>query len=1521
MQINWKHIRTLNGSQTEGFEEFASQLARRKPMPQGAKFTRKGKPDAGIECYWTLPSGDEIVWQAKYFLSQEGLDWSQVDGSIKTALEKHPRLVRYYVCIPVDLPDARLPKQKSAFEKWQDHVTKWKGWAANKGMSVEFVWWGSHEMLEKLSSPANAGLARFWFDAAVLDPDWFDKRLQEAIVTAGPRYTKEINVELPIVADFDAFGRTAEWVSRLKRFASQISKVRRLASYDRDKLGEQRTDVEDVLALVETVIAMLREISVEPTSPVSFKPILDQIATAESAIHSVLAKLSEGERLEDEKPREGADRSYRENPFRSTRYKLYDVQRDLSGAAETLGYTETLAQSVLLLLNGTAGMGKTHLFCDLALKRQKAGLPTVLLMGQRFVQPAEPWTQALQQLDLAQWSAGDFVGALECVAQAANARVLVMIDALNEGAGRAIWPDHMSAFLKLIASSPWIAVAVSVRSSYEELVLPASVIATATRVTHEGFADHEYDASKTFFKYYGIELPSTPLLAPEYRSPLFLKSICLGLQAVGHTRLPRGFHGITQVFQLYTGAINSRLAKSLDFDEKAQLVQKALKLVVAAFPSHRQQWLSRSEAITLVDGLLPGRSFQSSLYQNLVGEGLLVENLIPMGDGVEQELVHLGYERLADHFTAEQILEKVQQTPDRASEDPLTDDDKRLTSGVLESLFIQAPEILHQELLDFAPSVSSHWQWPNAYRQSLIWRSPKAFTDRTIDWFNESIARDSDQTRALEIVLTLASVPDHPWNADFLDRQLRKRKMPDRDEWWSLKLHSLYADERSAVHRIIDWALSLKSVDVVEEESVRLASVTLAWLLSSSNRFLRDRATKAAANLLRGRETAAADLVRTFATVDDLYIRERVLAIAYGVAMRSHDAARLQPLADAVLETVFSTSPIVAHHLLRDYARGVVERLHVLSPQSDELLARVRPPYGSEWPRIPSEQTIKKLEESIKAEGKEAFGAWRITGSVLHDDFGRYVIGTNSWSTDWLSLRLNQPRWRSYSERLQQFRTECDPALTGFWEEYDAAESKHSQASSNKFFAELRLGIHDDGEPSEDFDAAISEAEKLVRTAQTALLNHLDPERANELRSIWKTRRTPQATHAPKFDLHLTQRYVVKRVFNLGWTAKRFEYFDHHVIRYNGRNASKAERIGKKYQWIAYHEACALIADNFQYRDDLGQSVVEHAYEGPWQDSTRDIDPSHSLLSTKGDSESEEGWWAPQFEPDWGEGKDGPTWAQNITDFPDMGSLIQKTDADGRTWLVADLSFDRDRPTPEGMDRDEVESRRFWCHVRSFLVRNEDVDAFVKWTEGVDFWGQWMPTVPSSHNLFLGEYLWSPAWRHSNTPYYGNDGWVQPAHGCPVSVRTSSFEYHQGSKGFDCSVEDGFTLHLPDEAIVKAMNLAWSGDAADFHGPNGELLTQDPSAYHNGPAALLLRSDMIEEMRQKQGLSLCWIVLGERQAYLPGPMQHLGSVRISGGFTIKNGVLNGSVKFRNDPWTDESTAGTPIGEKRFQCEQ
>ncbi len=1502
MPIDWKHIRALNGSKSEGFEEFCSQLAGQQPMPKGASFIRKGKPDAGIECYWTLPTNEEVAWQAKYFLSLGTSRWAQLDDSVKTALEKHPRLIRYYVCVPMDLPDARIPGRTTASQEWSNRVEKWKGWAADRGMSVEFVWWGSHEMLNKLTLPANAGRAQFWFEAAVLDSDWFNRRLQEAIAAAGPRYTPEVNVELPIMEDFDAFGRTSAWVRRLRNLASQISKVSRLASYDRDKLGAQRQAVENVLSQVDSAIATIREIAVEPASPISFGAALTRIGEAEAAIRSASNKLSESENLEDQKLSEAEDRSYRESPFRSSRLRLYGVERALSEAADTLQHTEMLAKSRLLLLSGTAGVGKTHVLCDLARKRLDASLPTILLMGQCFRSSPEPWTQALQQLDLARWTADDFVGALEAAAQASNARALVMIDALNEGAGRELWPDHLGAFLQRIARSPWIAVAISVRSNYEKLVLPDSVISSAARVTHDGFADHEFDASKTFFSHYGIELPSTPLLAAEYRSPLFLKSICVGLKEAGHTRLPRGFHGISQVFRLYTGAINDRLARSLDFDPKSQLVQEALKSFVAAFPFPQEQWLSRSKAMTLVNSLLPNQTFQKSLYQGLVGEGLLVENLARVDDENEGEYVYLGYERLADHLTAESILGRIKQTkgPQQSTENALTEDDTRLSPGVLESLFIQSPEMLQQELMDFAPSVLSHWQWRETYRQSLIWRDIKAFSDQTLNWLNGSLDRETDRIHAVEILLTLASVPGHPWNADFLDRQLRKRSMPDRDAWWTLKLHDLYSKKHSAIRRMIDWALSLKHSDVVEEESVRLVSLALAWLLSSSHRFLRDRATKAAANLLNGRETATADLVRSFATVDDLYIRERILAVAYGVAMRLSDPSRIRPLADAVLDTVFAKPPVVAHLLLRDYARGVIERLHALEPQTEDVLNRVRPPYRSKWPKVPSGATIEKLEQSLKADGNEAWGARRIVFSVLHDDFGRYVIGTNSRSTHWLSLRLDQPAWRTYSECLKDFQAGCGAEMSPLWDAYREAESKLLDVSAKRMFAEFRSLDMENRGSTTDLQQAIDEAKGVLSNAKKALLHGLSPERARELKSLWKLHGLPKAANPPPFDLHLIQRYVAKRVFELGWTTERFEYFDNYVIRHDGRNTAKAERIGKKYQWIAYHEICALIADNFQFRNSMGNAGVEYAYQGPWQDFFRDIDPSHSLISTRGDAASSQGWWAPQFEPDWGDKLDGLSWAEDSSDFPDPTKFLQKVDPEGNSWFAADLSFDRERPVPEGMDREVVEARKVWCHLRSFLVHNEDVEAFMNWAEGVDFYGQWMPRVSSSHRLFLGEYIWSPAWKTFDNPYYVNEGWVQPGHGCPVRIRTSSFEYHQGSSGFDCSVDSGFTLHLPDSEIVKAMQLTWIGVAANFGNRTGQVVAQDPSALENGPAALLLRRDLLEGLARTCGLSICWMILGERMAYLPRQMKRVGFTHYSGACAFMGDRLHGFLHLRGD---------------------
>src|ERR1043166_9090225 len=96
VNIDWNGIRPLNGGHDKGFEELCAQLARAE-APPASQFVRKGTPDAGVECYAILRDDSEWGWQPKYFDALGDSQWSQIDESVGKALEKHPRLVRYFV--------------------------------------------------------------------------------------------------------------------------------------------------------------------------------------------------------------------------------------------------------------------------------------------------------------------------------------------------------------------------------------------------------------------------------------------------------------------------------------------------------------------------------------------------------------------------------------------------------------------------------------------------------------------------------------------------------------------------------------------------------------------------------------------------------------------------------------------------------------------------------------------------------------------------------------------------------------------------------------------------------------------------------------------------------------------------------------------------------------------------------------------------------------------------------------------------------------------------------------------------------------------------------------------------------------------------------------------------------------------------------------------------------------------------------------------------------------------------------
>ncbi len=626
MDIDWTSLRTLDGSQRTAFEELCCQLAAREQVPQGSKFTRVGAPDAGRECYWVLPNGDKWAWQAKFFVSPpDDAQWQQIDESVKTALDKESRIVSYTICTPLDRQDPKIDNQLWFQDKWDLHLAKWNSWAAERGLSIEFDYWGKHEIFLRLSQEAHQGRYFFWFNKEYFSNSWFSERLDEAIANAGPRYTPELNVALPIAHILDGLARTPDFFKKLDSEAAKAKKAFRSASSRlASEVAKHEYDVleSDIKNLLDKLQSEKKSIG-----RIDWDALKELIVVIQKDIQQCIEHL-------EQVGKEKAEDAVKEQPERQKefadyeRYHLRDLSHQLYSLESTIHGTEAqAANTAALLVTGKAGTGKTHLFCDVAKQRLLADQPTVMLLGEQF-RDSEPWSQIINLLGFA-CSRDQFLGALDASAEGRGQRALILIDALNEGEGKRFWRQHLAGMLATLAKYEWLSIAVSVRSSYEDVVIPENLVSNKlVRVEHVGFADHEYEAVKTFFDYYGVERPSIPILSPEFSNPLFLKLFCKGLRNSGYTRIPEGLQGITVIFDFFLDSLNEKLSKPdrLDFNSKARPIHVAVSALAEAMASKEERWLSHTEAQSIIDRILPPKGYETSLFRQLIAEGLLAED-------------------------------------------------------------------------------------------------------------------------------------------------------------------------------------------------------------------------------------------------------------------------------------------------------------------------------------------------------------------------------------------------------------------------------------------------------------------------------------------------------------------------------------------------------------------------------------------------------------------------------------------------------------------------------------------------------------------------------------------------------------------------------------------------------------------------------------------------------------------------------------------------------------------------------
>ena len=1517
-------------------------------MPSDAQFTRTGNPDAGVECYCILPNGDEWGWQVKYFVGSFGdPQFNQIDTSVSTALGKHPNLTRYFVCAPVDRADGRISGQMSAMDRWNQHAQKWVGWAQQRSMHVEFVWWGSSELVEKLSQPQQIGRLFYWFGNHGFDHDWFHGRLDEAIDAACPRYNPQHHVELDIAESLEDFARTIDSFNRIKSLAID---VRQRARYLKHPManGHQRLEIPTLQPALDAADAVLHEFRVlgfTPADELDLQPIQQAIARAISITHEAETAVRELEKVhESQRDNDRQQPQHQANPYSRVTRDVRGLERELGDVEYKLSEISSISNNPLMILKGSAGTGKTHLMCDFARRRIDAGAPAVLLMGQHFTETGDPWRQLLEQVGMHGEPPDTFIGALEAAAQSSNSRALLMIDAVNEGRGREIWPSRLAAFLSRLHQSPWIATVLSVRSTYERAIIPEQVGERAASVTHFGFRSHEYEATRIFFEHHGIEFHSTPILYPEFANPLYLKAICRVLQSTGQTRLPRGRQGITAVLDSFIDVVNERLADRLDYDPRQNLVSLALRRLAERFLETGDHWPTREDATQEVNHVLPGRDFSRSLYRGMVDEGVLLEDMREPLNGGPRESVSIVFERFADHVVAEIVIRQhIDRNPvskvfeslprrwrDRAREilrkfgrrvTRLIDRSNSLVNiaehrrfvphGVIEALCIQAPERTGCELVRIAPQFKDHWWIAGAFLESILWRELSAFSEETRVVLNE-LATRAPFSEPMDTLIAVSSIPGHYFNAEFLDRRLRRDSMPDRDTWWSTYLHDAWGGQGS-VDRLVEWASNVSPGDMVDEEVADLAAITLIWMLSTPNRFLRDRATNPLVALLTGRLESLDRLVNHFAGVDDQYVVERIYAVAYGVTMRSNDTAGIDRLARSVYRHVFAHGTPTPHLLLRDYARGVVERAVYLGGAKDLNMDLARPPYQSTWPDIPDEQSIQELRLTMEqsADGADNRPGWNaIRFSVLSWDFARYILGTDSTdvSRHWLSIKRDQPQWLSANEREEQLIPRFNYIELNAWEEYlEASES----APSPRF--DFLLHEDDDEDPvQQDDDTSEPALASYFPLLKRLPILRVDPGEvddaycrfvaalSDEHWDEWASRHETR----PGFDLRIMQRYILHRVVSLGWSEQRFGDFDSLLqhARFDLRGTRKPERMGKKYQWIAYHEILAFIADHYQYHQEFGN---EGGYRGPWQIGRRDIDPSTIVNSNGRVTDPHESrrptWWAPLHYDNWKTELPISSWTADASDAPplDRGLLAVNPNDRDTQWVNAYCLQIRSEPTPPDVREHDVQRKEIWTRSMAFMVPQGKADDFVEWVlsgeYAKDHWVGSVPDFSGSGSAFLGEYAWGPAFEEIvNSIPINEHEWRYPPDSEPTTAYGLAADCSTAGSEYDCSVDEDTapTLRLPSHLFVRGCQLTWTGVGADYVDANSRMAAFDPSAHELGPNALLLRLDLLEQFLSDNDLELCWAITGEKQS-TGTHGQPYGWLHFQGAYVLRGGEPEG----------------------------
>ena len=636
---------------------------------------------------------------------------------------------------------------------------------------------------------------------------------------------------------------------------------------------------------------------------------------------------------------------------------------------------EELIGEGLVALLADAGGGKTQLAAQLTAPQEEGRPAGILLHGSNLHRG-----QTLH--DLARHfsingnpltSMESLLSSLDAAGKRAGCRLPVLIDGLNEAENPKDWKPALYSLSEIVKGYPNVLVVCTLRTgerrreeqrwgqdpqannreSFAVMSLPNDI----RRIESEGFGGDVDDAIDKYFSHFKINPGDADIPVELLQHPLTLRIFCQVTNPKRESEVKIDYFpaSLSPLLEKYVSNACERISQmtNLSYSYSTADVELAVyKLGIELWKGKQREINEKIYRKTVSDS---DRSWDSSIVNLLAQEGIVFKN-----PGAERGefVITPTHDAIGGYIIANALLLKhaSDMTFEWLKESEVIasfagDNSHELAIDIFHSLVTLAPRRMHgrqiwKEVLD-------------SFRNAALRFTTELeaeYLDRDTIAALLALLNDNpkERKRLFSRLQGTRGAANHPLNAVFLDTALRTMTVSERDLSWT---EWIRAARNERVNDLIAMEFRWKKDLSTRTPSDRLRAKWVMWLLVSTDRELRDVATRALYWFGCGDPEGLFEESLESLRINDPYVPERMLAASYGVAMTRHvdlcDQAfvntTLSEYARCLYDAMFAEgAPFsTTHSLMREYGYRVLEIVSMYNPNlfSSSEIKRSKPPF------------------------------------------------------------------------------------------------------------------------------------------------------------------------------------------------------------------------------------------------------------------------------------------------------------------------------------------------------------------------------------------------------------------------------------------------------------------------------------------------------------------------------------------------------------------------------------------------